>query len=52
MNKIVVLIKLLLTIISIYLVMTSSLPYYWSVVAIYWFLNFLIDIIEEKGDKL
>jgi len=39
--------KLILTILSLYIGVTSSIPVYWILVALYWFLNFLIDVIKN-----
>lgn len=40
-------IKLILVFISGYLIFTSTVPYYWVVVCLYWTLNFLQDVIKK-----
>ena len=44
MKKLVSVLKLILACISLYLAFTYNLKTYWSMVTIYWFLNFLTDI--------
>ena len=47
MYKWVIRIKFVLIFICIYLIFASSVPYYWCVVALYWTLNFLTDVIRK-----